>query len=157
MESVKISDLHPTNIPKAVELAEAANLSPWSEQGLAEHLSHPDSVSLQVESSEKFLAFLVARFVPGSGYAPDAELLNIAVSGNERRKRFGQMLMKEFMERCHDRSVETIWLEVRASNSIAIDFYRSFGFDAVQTRRNFYREPTEDALVMRSNLKKKPV
>lgn len=157
MESIKVSDLHPSNIPKAVELAEAANLSPWSDQGLTEHLSHPDSVSLQVVSSGKFSAFLVARFVPGLGEAPDAELLNIAVSGIERRKGFGQMLMKELMERCHDRSVETIWLEVRASNSIAIDFYRSFGFDAVQTRRNFYREPTEDALVMRSNLKEKPV
>jgi ribosomal-protein-alanine N-acetyltransferase len=60
--------------------------------------------------------------------------------------------MQSFLQTALSRSVQTVWLEVRASNAAAIEFYNSFGFSQVSRRKNFYAAPVEDALVMAANL-----
>ena len=46
-------------------------------------------------------------------------------------------------------AIRSIELEVRASNLAGLGLYRSFGFEAVGLRRRYYRQPTEDAVLMR--------
>jgi [ribosomal protein S18]-alanine N-acetyltransferase len=66
-----------------------------------------------------------------------------------RRKGIGQMLLTGVIERFISKACECIWLEVRSSNSAAVQFYENNGFNRSAIRRNFYSDPVEDAFVMR--------
>lgn len=71
----------------------------------------------------------------------EAELLNLAVRPQARRRGLGRALLALLGGR-------KVWLEVRASNESAIRFYESQGFRICGRRRNYYREPEEDAVLM---------
>jgi ribosomal-protein-alanine N-acetyltransferase len=59
----------------------------------------------------------------------------------------GRRLVAEALARGQARGARQCWLEVRASNQAAIEFYRALGFQERTRRRNYYREPEEDAVV----------
>jgi len=77
-----------------------------------------------------------------------AEIFNIGILPQIRRRGIGNALLTEFLEVCRTRRISEVWLEARASNHQAINFYRSNGFEVNGTRPNFYENPTEDAQLM---------
>lgn len=78
----------------------------------------------------------------------EAELANIAVDPERRRRGIGALLLDRAAERARARGAGSLFLEVRASNETALTLYRNRGFHVVTTRRNYYDSPVEDALVM---------
>lgn len=78
-----------------------------------------------------------------------AELANIAVRSEYRGQGYASRLLERVLQVARDREVETIYLEVRASNTRALELYDRFGFLQVGVRKNYYDRPKEDALVMR--------
>ena len=58
------------------------------------------------------------------------------------------MIMKEFLEEAKKRGGVSFFLEVRESNMRARNLYRSFGFEEISVRRNFYEAPIENGIVM---------
>lgn len=84
--------------------------------------------------------FLAARDLAG-----EREILNLAVDPSVRRCGIARALLQQELE-----NAATAWfLEVRVSNSAARALYRSLGFEDAGTRRGYYDEPREDAIVMR--------
>jgi len=77
-----------------------------------------------------------------------AELANIAVRSEYRGQGYASRLLERVLQIARDREVETIYLEVRASNTRALELYERFGFSQVGVRKNYYDKPKEDALVM---------
>lgn len=71
----------------------------------------------------------------------EAELLNLAVRPEARRRGVGRALLALLAGR-------KVWLEVRASNEAAIRFYQSQGFRVYGRRKSYYRNPEEDAVLM---------
>lgn len=111
---------------------------------------------LRLESEQNVtIGFVVGRIVEGGVVEaePQAEIYNIAVQEAEQGKGFGQMLFDAFIAKCEENDVSSVWLEVRESNVKAIGFYKSNGFEQVQTRNNFYNNPREAALLMKLVLK----
>jgi len=88
----------------------------------------------------------VAGFLVVRRTAPEeSEILNLAVDPSCRRRGIGGALLRRALEV----SASQWFLEVRESNSGAIAFYRSLGFEAVGRRENYYSDPPESAIVMR--------
>ena len=79
--------------------------------------------------------------------AGDGEITNVSVDPACRRQRVGTELMNKLLETGRSMGIEAFTLEVRASNQAAIRLYESFGFLLEGTRRNFYEDPREDALI----------
>ncbi len=78
----------------------------------------------------------------------DCELLRIAVEEKHRRNGIGQLLIREMIRRCGEKSGENIFLEVRESNDTAMALYEKIGFREISRRKDYYREPKEDAVIM---------
>ena len=78
--------------------------------------------------------------------------MNLAVAPEYRRKGIGRSLMQALTEVLHTQGMESLFLEVRASNEAAIALYNEFGFVQVGTRKKYYVNPTEDALILRKEL-----
>lgn len=80
---------------------------------------------------------------------PEAEVLNIAVSKENRKHGIGEKLMDYSIDICKDRSIWDIFLEVRESNTAARQLYQKKGFVDLDIRRDYYSEPKEDAMIMK--------
>jgi len=130
-------------------LALVANIDAWSEADYSDEISRPDSFVITTTDSDVLVGFLVARIVPGTTEAPDADLYNIAVDPAAKRQGIGSRLLATLVEQLVKKSVGNVWLEVRESNAEAIAFYERHGFTAEVTRPNFYTNPTENAVIMR--------
>ncbi len=78
----------------------------------------------------------------------DAEVMSVAVAPDRRGCGAGRALMRTVLARAAERGATQCFLEVRSSNAHARALYASLGFTEVRTIRNYYRHPTEDAVVM---------
>ncbi len=85
-----------------------------------------------------------------SSGAGEAHILNVCVAGAFRRRGLGRTLMLHLLDEAEILGVETVFLEVRESNPVAMRLYESLGFNRVGTRRDYYpaQGGREDAIIM---------
>jgi ribosomal-protein-alanine N-acetyltransferase len=104
-------------------------------------LSKPSGVCLAAIEDRRIVGYLIC-----SRYADVWHLMNIAIDPPARRRGIATALLEEMIARAgHDGSYT---LEVRPSNSPAIALYERFGFRSAGTRRRYYQDTGEDALIM---------
>lgn len=95
------------------------------------------------EGGEHVVGFLVARST-----ATEMEVLNLAVAITVRRKGIGHALLEETLSWAARNGSRQVFLEVRASNAAARQFYLAHGFVAAGVRASYYRDPADDALLL---------
>ncbi len=78
----------------------------------------------------------------------EAHITNIAVSPKYQRKHIGEALLKTIIDECYKEMVKFLTLEVRVGNSPAIGLYEKYGFKSLGTRKGYYQDNNEDALIM---------
>jgi ribosomal-protein-alanine acetyltransferase len=88
-------------------------------------------------------------FLIASVHGDEWELENIAVAATARRRGIAGQLLSQLISGARTEKAEAIFLEVRESNRAARALYEKWGFQEVGRRPNYYREPTEDAVVYR--------
>jgi [ribosomal protein S18]-alanine N-acetyltransferase len=94
----------------------------------------------------------IVGFAVASQAGELAELESVAVSQSERRKGIGKALGQQVMDWSRTMGASELELEVRASSDGALALYRSLGFVEQGRRRGYYRNPTEDAVLMVARL-----
>jgi ribosomal-protein-alanine N-acetyltransferase len=120
---------------------------PWSEASFREALHSTWSFGLVAELGEQLAGFLIAREVAGTG-----EVLNLATVPELRRQGIGRALLEAGIRALSVRGATEVFLEVRETNTSALRLYGDFGFLQVGVRAGYYREPMEDAFVLRLGL-----
>jgi len=78
----------------------------------------------------------------------EAHITNISVKPDYRRKKVGEALLHHAIEDCYQNGIKYITLEVRVSNEKAIGLYEKYGFKSLGTRKEYYQDNNEDALIM---------
>lgn len=91
----------------------------------------------------------IAGFTCASG---EAELINLAVAENKRRQGIATELLRFACSELRKLGGERLFLEVASRNVGAVRFYESLGFETVGRRKAFYRNPTDDALLMAKSI-----
>lgn len=134
------------DLNEVLRIERASFADPWTEESFRRLLGGHPAIFQVLEHPPDFgIAGYVIAFAVGE----DAELLNVAVDPSLRgRGLAGQMLDAVLIE-LSSKGVRTAFLEVRESNTAARALYGSRGFTEIGSRRNYYRRPVEDALVMR--------
>lgn len=117
---------------------------PWSEASFREALTSAWTFCLVSQSTRGITGYLVGREVAGTG-----EVLNLAVAPEFRRHGAGSALLRAGLAALRLRKVDEVFLEVRESNHSAQALYLAHGFRPVGQRSAYYRNPKEDALVLR--------
>jgi [ribosomal protein S18]-alanine N-acetyltransferase len=133
------------DVPELAELEPRCFSDPWSPAGFREMLSAPFIMGLIAELKSKRIAgYLLARIFEDEG-----EILNVAVAPENRRQGMAAGLLEAALAELRERGVEHVFLEVRASNEAAIGLYLAKGFRPIGRRKEYYRRPVEDAMVLR--------
>ena len=78
----------------------------------------------------------------------EAHITNVSVKPEFRRRKIGEALLHYAVEHCYENGVKYITLEVRVSNEKAINLYTKYGFRSLGTRKEYYQDNNEDALIM---------
>ena len=78
----------------------------------------------------------------------DSHVTTIAVHPDMRGKRLGEEILVHLLDEAIERDASWITLEVRETNDVAQKLYRKYGFTVVSTRRGYYSDNNESALVM---------
>ena len=123
------------------EIERACFHAPWSETMLREELGK--GIFLVAEQDGRTAGYVGCQTVLDEGY-----ITNVAVSPNFRRQGIAKALITELIEQAKAKRLAFVTLEVRESNAAARALYAGAGFQPVGIRKNFYSNPTENAVLM---------
>ena len=143
MEIIPMNESHVA----AVAALEKANFSePWSENSVRGELSNELALWLVAVENDTVLGYVGSQTV-----LEEADMMNIAVEESCRRRGIARALVEELVRQL---PAHCLTLEVRASNAPAIGLYESMGFTQIGVRKNYYRKPREDALILRKEIER---
>lgn len=137
------------DISAVLEIERECALSPWSFEGYQNELLRDDSKALVAETDGEIVGFAVSRLITP---VSEGEILNIAVRQQFQKQGTGRLLLREVTDYLKSKQIRSVWLEVRKTNFTAQNFYLRNGFTFCGERKNFYTNPSEDALIMKLNL-----
>ncbi len=126
------------------EMEQSVFSDAYGKQTVKTSISAPYALCLGLFEGERLLGYLL-----GTVIKPEAELLRIAVSAAYRQNGCGAALLNRFLSDAASRGADCVFLEVRKDNAPAVGLYRKAGFQLLSERKNYYQNPTADALVMR--------
>ncbi len=115
----------------------------WSYKSLEDELTNPTAHFFVAEVDEEVAGYIGMYVVCENCY-----VTNVAVFPQYRRQGVATALIKMAMLTADAMETDFISLEVRPSNEPAISLYQSFGFGQNGLRKNYYKNPTEDAWIM---------
>lgn len=129
----------------AVSLIEAETFGEhhWSKSSFYNELSN--------NLANYFCLYLDNKIVGYAGFwhiIDEAHITTIAVKKEFRGQKLGEGMLQNIINECYKKEIKYITLEVRVSNEPAIKMYEKYGFKSLGTRKSYYQDNNEDALIM---------
>ena len=144
---MRISRMTPQDLPEVARLERESFSEPWSEKALADSLALDYYIFLTAKEDGKLAGYL-GMYMAGE----EGNITNIAVVEKVRRRGAARMLLEQLFSVAQGYGLRDITLEVRESNEPALLLYEGMGFQRVGVRKNFYRDPRENAVLMTRTL-----
>ena len=141
---MEIMRMTAAQVPAVADLEKVCFSDPWSEKSVGEELNNPLSLWLVAMEGETLAGYVGSQTVLG-----ETDMMNVAVNPDFRRNGIGEKLILSLVEALKQKKSHCLTLEVRASNAPAIGLYQKLGFNQAGRRPNYYRNPKEDALILR--------
>ena len=141
---MNILSMEERHLAALAEIERACFHAPWSETMLREELGK--GIFLVAEQDGRTAGYVGCQTVLDEGY-----ITNVAVSPDFRRQGIAKALITELMKQAQGKGLAFVTLEVRESNAAARALYAGAGFQPVGIRKNFYSNPTENAVLMTIN------
>ena len=141
---IEIKTMTEDHVPQIAEMEKLCFSDPWSEKSVASELNNRLSLWLVALDGDT-----VAGYVGSQSVLDEADMMNIAVHPDYRRMGIAERLVALLCAGLSAKGVHALMLEVRASNEPAKALYEKLGFEQVGCRPNYYRNPKEDALILR--------
>ena len=143
MDKIEISPMTPDKVGAVSEIEKLCFSEPWSENALLSECENESALFFVAEENKN-----VAGYIGMHKVLDECYIANVAVFPEYRRRGIGDQLLLYAEQRAQESGCSFISLEVRVSNSGAIALYEKHGYEIQGQRRNFYRNPAEDALIM---------
>lgn len=144
---IEIVLMNESHVAPIAQIEKLCFSDPWSENSIAYELTGRLSYWLVALDGGEVVGYIGSQSVLG-----ESDMMNVAVHPDHRRKGIAEKLIAALSEGLKERGNVALTLEVRASNEAAIALYDKLGFAQVGRRPNYYRNPKEDALILRKAL-----
>jgi ribosomal-protein-alanine N-acetyltransferase len=143
MDAVVIRDMQPEDVPDVACIERSSFSMPWSENSFYTEVYGRYSIARVAVIRDRIVGYIIARLILDEGH-----LLDLAVHSESRRRGIARMLLEDVIRGLKINSCRAFYLEVRASNSAARQFYEKGAFTVIGTRKNYYINPVEDACIL---------
>ena len=141
---IEIIPMNESHVAAVAALEKANFTTAWPESAIRSELPNKLSLWLVAVEDGKVLGYVGSQTV-----LEEADMMNIAGEESARRRGIARTLAEELVRQL---PAYCLSLEVRSSNAPAIALYNSLGFGQVGLRKNYYRNPREDALILRKEI-----
>ena len=141
---MNVTMMEPQHIPQVAALEKLCFSDPWSEKSVAGELQNALSLWLVALEGETVVGYVGSQTVLG-----ETDMMNLAVHPDFRRKGIAEALVTALVEALKERGSRCLTLEVRESNVPARNLYEKLGFRQIGLRKQYYRNPRENALILR--------
>ena len=142
---INICPMKESDFPQVIEIEQKSFADPWSIKSFySEIQENPYALYLVAYSQERLVAYIGGWLI-----TDELHITNLAVDPEQRGKGLAKKLLDEMIEISREEGMNKATLEVRISNSAAINLYRKNGFAIVGRRTKYYANNQEDALIMR--------
>ena len=131
------------HVEQVAALEKVCFADPWSEKSVASELTNPLALWLVALEGERVVGYIGSQTV-----LDESDMMNVAVHPDFRRRGIAEALVMALWDRLKDKGSCKLTLEVRLSNEPAKILYEKLGFAQAGCRRNYYRNPKEDALIL---------
>lgn len=131
------------DLTAVMQIEQEVYSDPWCEEMFYKEMEIEGSYILEGTKSSEIIGYYC-----GIKVLDEYSLLNIAVAKDYQGQGYGAMLLDDMIARCRANGVRRCFLEVRKSNKKGINLYSMYGFEITGTRKEYYRNPVEDALLM---------
>ena len=138
-----ITRMNESHVAQVAVLEKMCFSDPWSENSVASELNKPLSLWLVAEENQTVCGYIGSQTV-----LDETDMMNIAVHPECRRRGIAAALIAELVHQLRERGSHILRLEVRESNTPAIALYEAMGFTRLGLRKNYYRNPKENALIL---------
>lgn len=139
-----LEKMNASHVARIAELEKICFSDPWSEKSVASELDNKLSCWLVAVEAD-----VVAGYIGSQTVCGETDMMNVAVHPDHRRKGIAEALILALIGELKSMDSHCLTLEVRASNAPAIALYEKLGFSEIGRRKNYYRNPREDALILR--------
>lgn len=142
---IVIDEMRREDLDQIARLEKESFSDPWPKKGFEDQLEDGNSIMLAARAagSAEISGYLCAYLV-----MEEMQLASVAVAPEFRGRGVAQRLVAEMIRRGTEEGATEVWLDVRESNAAARRLYQKLGFREVYRRKNYYRRPKEDALVL---------
>ena len=140
---MRIEKMTREHVPQVARLEEICFSDPWSEKSVASELENELSLWLVALEGDTLAGYVGSQTVLG-----ETDIMTVAVHPDFRRQGVGESLILSLVEELKALDSHSLTLEVRASNAPARSLYEKLGFSQVGLRKNYYRNPREDACIL---------
>jgi ribosomal-protein-alanine N-acetyltransferase len=141
--AVRIRLLEPADLAEVEVIEQRAYQTPWSRSMFASELAKSTSICLGAFDGGELVGYVI-----NSRYVDAWHVMNVAVDPDFQRRGIATVLLERLFELTADDERRGYTLEVRVSNVDAIRLYEKLGFEQRGTRRGYYTDNREDALIM---------
>ena len=138
------TEMKAEHVPQVAALEKLCFADPWGEMSIASELQSIWSYWVVAIDGEQLVGYIGSQ-----SSIDETDIMNMAVHPDWRRRGIAEKLITCLIEELKKRGSHALMLEVRASNAPAIALYEKLGFQQVGRRKNYYRNPKEDALILR--------
>ena len=139
-----IEKMNSSHVAQIAQLEKICFSDPWSEKSVASELDNKLAFWLVAAEGDT-----VAGYIGSQTVIDETDMMNVAVHPDFRRQGIAEALVNTLVENLKQMGSRCLTLEVRASNAPAIALYEKLGFAEIGRRKNYYRNPREDALILR--------
>ena len=143
MADIKILPMGENHIKEIANIEKECFSKPWSEKALQEELQNTVANFLVAVKDEKVVGYIGVHIMSEESF-----IANLAVLEEYRQQGIARTLLQTAQGMSFGMGAKFISLEVRKSNTIAIDLYKSEDFKIAGKRKNFYSNPQEDAVIL---------
>ncbi|MBM7835801.1 ribosomal protein S18-alanine N-acetyltransferase [Clostridium sardiniense] len=143
MANLILKNLDSEDLNGVYEVSSLSLKESWSLDSITKEISNKFARYIVCKEENKVVGFAGAWLIASEG-----QITNVAVHPEYRGKGIGKKLMKSLISSLKQEDCNSITLEVRESNTVAKNLYKSFGFISEGIRKNFYEDNKEDANIM---------
>lgn len=143
MTDLTICPLEEKYIDAIISIENLCFPTPWTRKSMEDELQNKFAKYVVVKKGNTVIGYGGIWLIVGEGH-----ITNIAVHPEFRGIGVGNIIVESLINLCHKRNVFSMTLEVRASNFIAQNLYKKFGFKENGIRKKYYSDNDEDAIIM---------
>ena len=115
----------------------------WSYRDIQDLICTEGGMCFTALDGGEVIAYVIGRLIP-----PEGEIYRVAVASHKRQRGIGYRLLDYAVKTSKGHGLERLFLEVRSRNIPARNLYTAYGFKEIGTRKNYYKDPQDDAIIM---------